>query len=87
MTYKDALEFVKKNNFRIGSVDEKGFVVSHLLIVPADNKKREVYLSNFINSPHNMLDSSALDGQEVEVWAVDTSHIDRANVLFYNKLA
>lgn len=87
MTYKEALEFVKNNNDRIGTVDEKGFVVSHLLIVPEDNQNREVYLSNFINSPHYMIDTSVLDGQEVEVWAVDTSHLDRANILFYNKLA
>lgn len=86
MTYKEALDFVEKNNYRIGTVDEKDFIVSQLLIVPADKHSREDYLSDFIKSPQYMIDSSVLDGQEVEVWAVDTSHLDKANVLFYNKL-
>ena len=87
MTYKDALKYVEDNKYRIGTVDEKDFIVSQLLIVPADKDFRESYLSDFFQSPHYRIDSSALDGLEVEVWAIDTSHLDNANVLFYNKLA
>ena len=55
--------------------------------MPADKDYRESYLSDFFQSPHYRIDSSVLDGHDVEVWAIDTSHLDNANVLFYNKLA
>ena len=41
----------------------------------------------FSQSPLYDIDSSILVDKDVEVWAVDTSHIRKANVLFYNKLA
>lgn len=87
MTYREALKYVEENKYRIGTIDEKDFVVSQLLIVPVDKNFRDSYLSNFLQSPHYRIDSSVLEGHEVEVWAVDTSHLESANILFYNKLA
>lgn len=87
MTYQEALRFVEDNKYRIGTVDDKDFIVSQLLIVPSDKALRESYLMKFIQSPLYIIDSSVLVDKDVEVWAVDTSHIRNANVLFYNKLA
>lgn len=86
MTYQDALDFINKHEHLIGTADEKGFVVSQLVIVPADKTIREEYLSQFVINPNFKLDESLLVNNEVEVWSVDTTHLVRANVLFYNKL-
>lgn len=86
MTYYEALVFIEENGSLVGEVNEKGFVVSQLIIVPKNIELRKTYLSNFLHTPNHYLEESLLENQEVEVWAVDTTHLDKANILFYNKL-
>ena len=86
MTYYEALAFIEENGSLVGEVNDKGFVVSQLIIVPKNIELRKKYLSNFLHTSNHYLDESLLENQEVEVWAVDTTHLDKANILFYNKL-
>lgn len=86
MTYQEALDFINKNEQLIGTSNEKGFVVSQLMIVPVDKTIRDEFLTQFAINPNFKLNESLLVNNEVEVWSVDTTHLERANVLFYNKL-
>ena len=86
MTYQEALNFIKEHEYLIGHVDKKGFVVSQLIIVPGDKSIRDEFLSKFAINTDFRLDESLLVNNDVEVWSVDTTHLERANILFYNKL-
>lgn len=86
MTYQEALDFIRTHKHLIGTVDEKGFVVSQLVIVPNDKTIREEFLSQFAINPNFKLDESLMVNNVVEVWSVDTTHLESANILFYNKL-
>lgn len=86
MNYQDAMIFIEEHSNLVGKVNDKGFVVSQLIIVPKNIELRKTYLANFLHTPNHYLDESLMENQEVEVWAVDTTHLDKANILFYNKL-
>ena len=64
----------------------RGFMVSILLIVPIDEKKRSQYINSLVhNSNLSLLDSMTYaDDEDVEIWAVDTEHLEKANILFYD---
>lgn len=61
-------------------------MVSTLLIVPIDEKKRSQYINSLVhNSNLSLLDSMTYaDDEDVEIWAVDTEHLEKANILFYD---
>ena len=48
MTYSAALEWRKNNLHLIGTTDKKGFVVSDLIIVPANSQDRDIFLRNYL---------------------------------------
>ena len=50
MTYDAALNWRNEHLDLIGTKDNKGFVVSELLIVPANPKDRDVFLKNYFFS-------------------------------------
>ena len=69
-----------------GTVDEKGFLVGDIIIVPSQNPKRDIFLQDYTLNGRNVLCTFG-DDEDVEVWAIDTAYLDKANILFYNKLA
>lgn len=85
MKYKEALVFVEKEQPLKGTVDEKGFLVGDIVIVPSEKNKRDVFLQNFIQNGGSVL-CSFNDDEDVQVWAIDTAYLEKANVLFYNIL-
>lgn len=85
MKYKEAIEFVKRHQELKGTVDEKGFLIGDIVIVPSDKNNRDLFLQNYAQNGGHVFCSFA-DDEEVEVWAIDTAYLEKANVLFYNKL-
>ena len=86
MRYRDALEFVEQKQFLKGTVDEKGFLIGDIIVVPSENHKRDMFLRDYTLKGSNAL-CTFYDDEDVEVWAIDTAYLEKANVLFYNKLA
>ena len=70
----------------IGTIDEKGFVVSELLIVPANSHDRDAYLRNYLYYENK--DSAIVPyvDKDVQVWSVDLGRLESHNILFYNIL-
>ena len=86
MRYKDALDFSEKNQSLKGTVDENGFLIGDIVIVPSDRTKRDSFLQNYTQYDGNVL-CTFNDDEDVQVWAIDTAYLEKANILFYNKLA
>lgn len=86
MKYRDALVFVEQKQPLKGTVDEKGFLIGDIIIVPSENPKRYIFLRDYTLNGSNALCTFS-DDEDVEVWAIDTAYLEKANVLFYNKLA
>ena len=86
MTYSAALQWKKDHLNLIGSIDEKGFVVSELLIVPANSQDCDAYLRNYLYSENK--DSAIVPyiDKDVQVWSVDLGRLESHNILFYNIL-
>lgn len=85
MKYEEALKFLKKKQFLKGTVDEKGFLVGDIVIVPSKKNKRDLFLQNYTQNGGNVICTFS-EFEDVEVWAIDTAYLEKANVLFYNKL-
>ena len=86
MKYDEAIKLKEANKKLVGTIDEKGFIIGDILIVPSDKKKRNVFFRSYlINHDSNMAIFPFKDA-DVEVWAIDTKHLEDANILFYNKL-
>lgn len=85
MKYKKALELLESKQSLKGIVDEKGFLVGDIIIVPSEKNKRDLFLQNYTQNGRNVVCPFCED-EDVEVWAIDTAYLEKANVLFYNKL-
>lgn len=85
MKYKEALKFVEKKLPLKGTVDEKGFLVGDIVIVPSEKNKQDVFLQNYVQNGGSDL-CIFNDNEDVQVWAIDTAYLEKANILFYNKL-
>lgn len=86
MTYLEAQKWREKNLSRIGSTDEKGFVVDELLIVPSDDDARDAFFKQYIIETDQEIAIKSYVDKDMQVWAVDTRHLQLNNVLFYNIL-
>lgn len=86
MKYREALDFVKKKQSLKGTIDEKGFLVGDIIIVPSEKIKCDLFLQNYTQNGENDVCTFDED-DDVEVWAIDTAYLEKANILFYNKLA
>lgn len=85
MKYKEALVFLENKQSLKGTVDEKGFLVGDIIIVPSEKNKRDLFLQNYTQNGRNS-DCTFNEYEDVEVWAIDTAYLEKANILFYNKL-
>lgn len=86
MTYIEALKWKTANLGLIGSVDKKGFVVSDLMIVPADPKERNVFLQTYLFTENKDLAFAPYTSRDMQVWAVDLSRLESHGILFYDVL-
>lgn len=87
MTYSDAKQWRDEHLHLIGTIDKKGFVVSDLVIVPANDQDREVYLRTYLYSKNKDNAIIPYMNRDVQVWSVDLERLETHNILFYNVLA
>ncbi len=86
MTYKEALGLKNNRINLIGQVDEKGFIIGELLILPSDNQLRTKFFQAYLTYRNPELALKPYLNQDLEVWAIDIKHLDEANVLFFKKI-
>lgn len=86
MKYKEAQEVIRKYSHLIGKVNEKGFVINELIIVPQDENKRNRYIQSYIQTRDANYSIEPYINDELSVWAIDTKHLLESNVLFYYEI-
>jgi len=86
MKYQQAKKYISEHKDMIGTTNSRGFQISRLLIVPTDEKKRTNFINYFVLNLGNISPeiNDFQDDEDVEVWAVDTEHLVKANILFYD---
>lgn len=87
MTYSEAVKWRSQHLEIIGTVDQKGFVVSDLFIVPSDPVKQNSFLRTYLFSDKKETAMLPYMSEEVEVWSVDLNRLESDNILFFNTLA
>lgn len=87
MTYPEAVKWREEHIDIIGTVDQKGFVVSDLFIVPSDSVKQNTFLRTYLFTDNK--DNAILPylSEDVQVWSVDLNRLESDNILFFNALA
>lgn len=86
MKYKEAIELSQRSEDLIGTIDKKGFVINDVWIVPIDQNLRDKYLDTYMQHKDKEKALKPYCDSELEVWVVDTQFLDKANVLFYDKI-
>ena len=66
--------------------EHKGFVIGDILIVPSNEKLRNDFFVKYLLHKDANKAISPYINEDMEVWAIDTKHLQDANILFYNKL-
>lgn len=87
MTYSEATQWREEHLNLIGTIDQKGFVVSELMIVPTNAQDRDVYLRNYLFSGNRQSAIIPYMHKDVQVWSVDLGRLETHNILFYNIVA
>ena len=89
MKYSDALRVREENLSLIGSMSEKGLTFNELLVVPSDEKEREKFFQNYLFGflAVNATSGINTEGQEYEVWAIDTEDLKKNLILGYKVIA
>jgi|GEM_PF-1623550 len=87
MNYYQAQIVVQNSQHLIGSVNERGFEVSDVIIVPSDASLREQFIKHYMFSHNAVKSIQPFTDTDVEVWGIDTKHLFKANILFYDVIA
>lgn len=86
MKYIEAQKFIQENSNLIGKINEKGFVINELIIVPNDPKKQAECIQLYIQTKDAKRSIEPYINEELSVWAIDTKHLIESNVLFYQEI-
>lgn len=86
MTYEDAVKLRSKNEFRIGSINDKGFYIGEIIIVPSNEDNRNKFFRQYLYNRNAELSILPFSNDDVLVWAIDTKHLQQNNVLFYDNI-
>lgn len=86
MRYQEAQKYIADNQELIGTTNPKGFVVSELIAVPSNENGQKEFIERLISGKNNekLVDQPDVDFQ---VWALDTAHLQKARILFYDIIA
>lgn len=87
MTYSDAIKWREDHLQMIGNIDQKGFVVSELIIVPSNTNDRDEFIRNYLFDGHKDTAIVPYMNKDVQVWSVDLGRVETHSILFYNILA
>ena len=87
MKIEDARKKVQTYSNLIGTVDDKGFSVDTILIVPHDEKKRQSFFNNYVLDMDMEKALAPFLKEDLDVLAVDLKHLEDSQTLFFNKLS
>lgn len=87
MTYEEAVIWRNDNLTRIGGIDDKGFVVNDLFIVPTSDIDRDKFFRTYLLGTDKDVAIVPYISKDVQVWAVDLDHLKESNILFFDILA
>lgn len=86
MKYNEAQEVIRNHSHLVGTINEKGFVIDELIMVPKDENKRREYILSYILTKDANRSIESYKNEELMVWAIDTKHLMESNVLFYQEI-
>lgn len=87
MNIDDARKKVISYKKLIGTVDDKGFFVDKILIVPHDEKMRQTFFKNYVLDLDMEKALAPFSNEDMDVMAVDLKHLKDFRTLFFNKLS
>ena len=87
MTYKEAIDWIKANKNLIGTKTENDLLLGDLVAVPTNSNEQEVFLRSYVLNRNGVASIIPYVNSDLEVWAIDTYHLETSGVLFYKKLA
>lgn len=87
MKIEDARKKVQIYRNLIGTVDDKGFSIDTILIVPHDEKKRQRFFNNYVLDMDMEKALAPFLKEDLDVLAVDLKHLEDSQTLFFNKLS
>lgn len=80
-------EIVKQNNLdKVGTVNERGFYVSDIWILPSNEELRKKLISKCLQSERKVLSLEGLEQEDMVVWAVDLRNVESTGLLFFDDL-
>lgn len=86
MTYKEATALKAEKMNLIGTIDKKGFVINEIIIVPTDESKKNLFMQSYVINRNSEACLLPYINDDVQLWAVDTEYLEKANVLFFDVL-
>lgn len=86
MTLSQAEEVRKNNLYRIGTENEKGFLVSDIWILPAKEETRRSLIVQYLLNNAQTVSIEGYEHMDMVVWAVDIRDLKTAGLLTYNEL-
>lgn len=84
MTYEEANILREAKKGLIGSVDEQGFKVDDILIVPSNSDAQNLFFEQYLQDFDNYSALIPFLEQDLQVWAVDIKDTLESNVLFFD---
>lgn len=84
MKYEDAKRFVEQHKSELGKINNKGFKITNIIIVPKNSIERDQFLKAFLYNGNANNTILPYRSREVEVWAIDEEHFKNAGVLFFD---
>ena len=84
MTYKEAIELKKASMHLIGTTNRRGYKITDILIVPAEQDKQNDFMLCYIQSHNANLCLTNYLNEDLIVMSVDTRHLKDDSVLFYD---
>lgn len=87
MYYQDAIDLKEQMKNLIGTIDEKGFYIDDLVIVPKDQTLQQEFWRRYMLSMDAETAILPYTNVNLDVWAIDKYHLQEAGVLFFSSLS
>lgn len=84
MKYEEAKRLIEQHQNDLGKINNKGFKITRIIIVPQNSIDRDQFLKAFLYNGNANSTILPYRNKEVEVWAIDEEHLKNAGVLFFD---
>lgn len=87
MKYQEAIEWIEANKHLVGTKTEDNFSIGDLVVVPAKPEDQNSFLKAFVFNRNKESSLIPFIYGELEVWAIDTYHLETCGLLIYKQMA